>query len=942
MAALNKNTNIASYNLTSLIKRTRRTELEEIIRKEKINISLIQETRLSGKNNVKMDAKRIIRDDRGVGTAIITDNDIKTTQITDQKIVEFDFTAATININDRIIIIISLYIPCRIDLAALQDGLSKLENLISKYEGFIIGGDLNARNIIWNNTGDKITNQNGKYLQNWLNDNTHVTRLSTSDNTYRDKTKLDHFLVDEITSVRASSPRARGTSTCHSIIITTLKEIIKRETLTPVWIKDYKRANWIALRTKTKDALKPLLPSNNVLESTQEIDELITTTTEVINKAVEQSIPSVRIDSRRGVPLPQEIVNLMTKRREAWKHKRKPSNNIRFKELMTELIKELNKEIDKKLEEFENNKLVAFINRVNTEDNTFKAINQITGRKKFVDPKLVVDGREVWGSDEKVKIFRETLKETYRIEIPPNPNLGNINTDWDEIEAWEVGQEDEDYYTTNEEVKWIIKEANRKKSAGEDQLSNLIIKNLPEEFIEISRNIFNACIRHGYFPTQWKKATITPIAKKPSAKTVNDYRPIHMISNWGKILEGILLNRMKNDDGEFKGLPDRQFAYRRGHSAVNATEWLIAELTERKERGFTTGVCAMDISKAFDGVWHKGLVHKTRNILKCDTTTRMIWSFLKDRSAKVKVGTSFSEPFKQERGVPQGSKLGPILYNLYTADIKVESSEKIGHLQYADDTLIWYSGGKSEDIARGLEKEIRKISLEMEGWGIKVNKDKTTFLAIRNNKSGCKTLKQLKERGLFKKTEKQTKKQTKRQTNLQDEDEVKTADSLKYLGIKINSNLDNKAAIDHAVTKGNLARSTLNWILKRHEWDTKLKILTYKQLIRPTLTYGTEIWDEEADISKLEILERKILRVCTGISKRPDGRYERNEVLYKTANINSLRDAIDKRREKYEEKREHHTNETFKTRLNELEQKRQTRRKNEAELYEMFRESERS
>lgn len=87
--------------------------------------------------------------------------------------------------------------------------------------------------------------------------------------------------------------------------------------------------------------------------------------------------------------------------------------------------------------------------------------------------------------------------------------------------------------------------------------------------------IINNCIANGYFPKKWKEAEIIPLQKKKKTESPNDYRPISLLSNLGKILEEVIILKMKDEDGEVKGTPENQFAYRPRNSAVNAVDIMV-------------------------------------------------------------------------------------------------------------------------------------------------------------------------------------------------------------------------------------------------------------------------------------------------------------------------------------------------------------------------------
>lgn len=330
MAAI-KSLSLITYNVTSLWRRTRRTELEETLRSEKCNIGLIQETRLRETQKLVLNRKKVMKCVKGVGTAIVIDNSIRAAQISFEELTEFNFTAAEIKMNGQRTLVMSLYIPCKTTVEEAQNGLNKIGSLIAGYERFIIGGDLNARHPSWNNNEDKLTNSNGKQLARWLSNNRHVNLLSSEENTFSGKTKLDHFLVDEKTARKSSRPIAVDTANQHMLVKLVTGTDIQREKEEPIEVKDYSRANWKDFRHKTASSLGNLLLSDKLSGSIHDIDETIELATGLINKVVDETIPTVKINKGKTDPLPLEIINLMNRRKKAWRQKKKPCNNPAFK-----------------------------------------------------------------------------------------------------------------------------------------------------------------------------------------------------------------------------------------------------------------------------------------------------------------------------------------------------------------------------------------------------------------------------------------------------------------------------------------------------------------------------------------------------------------------------------------------------------------------------------
>lgn len=329
--------------------------------------------------------------------------------------------------------------------------------------------------------------------------------------------------------------------------------------------------------------------------------------------------------------------------------------------------------------------------------------------------------------------------------VPPNEEIDVVMERYEEVQcntnsisfqegknALTQGEGEREVLTNLHEVMAIKARLNNKKSAGEDGLTNFILRKLPVIFWTYTTIIFNNCLRRNYLPKPWKKAVIIPLPKVSKAESPKDFRPISMLSNWGKVYEDVLISRMKNEDGLVEGIPEHQFGFKVGHSAVNAVEVMNAEINEARRKRWMTGVISLDITKAFDGVWKEGLIYKVSELKLDKNVVGVIASFMNDRKAKVKVGEEVSREFRVERGVPQGLKMDPLLYNVYTRDIGVENTENSGMEQFADDTMLWAAGRNGVTIKAKLVMNMERLIDQMKNWGIQVNKSKTNFIMIKN------------------------------------------------------------------------------------------------------------------------------------------------------------------------------------------------------------------
>jgi hypothetical protein len=178
-----------------------------------------------------------------------------------------------------------------------------------------------------------------------------------------------------------------------------------------------------------------------------------------------------------------------------------------------------------------------------------------------------------------------------------------------------------------------------------------------------------------YFPTAWKTAHTVMIPKP--GKCPNDpksYRPISLLSITGKIFERILTNRLQLTLESNNLLPPEQFGFRAQRSTHNPLAELQTDITRHANLGECTVGVFLDIERAFDKVWHDGLVQKLLNLRLNLKFTKLISSFLTNRSCRIKVNKILSNTVHLKAGVPQGSVLSPLLYIVYCRDFPFQTS----------------------------------------------------------------------------------------------------------------------------------------------------------------------------------------------------------------------------------------------------------------------------
>lgn len=196
------------------------------------------------------------------------------------------------------------------------------------------------------------------------------------------------------------------------------------------------------------------------------------------------------------------------------------------------------------------------------------------------------------------------------------------------------------------------------------------LKHLSISAVNRLRDIFNACMSIGYFPTSWKAVTIRCILKpgKP-ASSPDSYRMISILSNIGKLYERVILNRLRPSVQDLRIVPSYQFGFVQGKSCtlqlLRTTRFIKNEMASRK----SFGMLCIDLKSAFDVVWHDGLIHKMKNFGLPMSLIKIVRSFLGGRTFSVNVGSSLSSPQSISAGVPQGSVMAPKLFNVFISDV---------------------------------------------------------------------------------------------------------------------------------------------------------------------------------------------------------------------------------------------------------------------------------
>ena len=281
-------------------------------------------------------------------------------------------------------------------------------------------------------------------------------------------------------------------------------------------------------------------------------------------------------------------------------------------------------------------------------------------------------------------------------------------------------------YVTLDEVIKEIKNLDSSKACQDTDIPTKILMENSDLFGDFIFQNFNNGIALSDFPAIIKNANITPVHKKDSKIIESNYRPVSILSNISKIYERLLYSQICNFFEE--KLSDFQCGFRKGVSAQHCLVAMIEKWRKSLDKGQSFGALLTDLSKAFDCLPHDLLIAKLYAYGFDIKSVTLIHSYLTGRKQRVKIGHCYSSWEEILFGVPQGSILGPLLFNIFVCDLFdfIDNDVNVG--SYADDTTPYVSAKNTKEVIATLEN----TSVEMLSWfafnGMKANPEKCHVL----------------------------------------------------------------------------------------------------------------------------------------------------------------------------------------------------------------------
>ena len=189
---------------------------------------------------------------------------------------------------------------------------------------------------------------------------------------------------------------------------------------------------------------------------------------------------------------------------------------------------------------------------------------------------------------------------------------------------------------SNADILSHLKNIDPSKSNGPDMITGQMIRLCGDSLVLPLRLLFTNMLRTSSFPSMWKLANVTPVFKKNDKQLIKNYRPISLLPLLSKIFEKILFDKIYEHLTKNNLITPNQSGFRPGDGCINQLLYLVTEIYESFESPDSREVRAvfLDISKAFDKVWHEGLIFKLKQNGIRGNLLNFFVSYLSDRQQR--------------------------------------------------------------------------------------------------------------------------------------------------------------------------------------------------------------------------------------------------------------------------------------------------------------------
>lgn len=749
----------------------------------------------------------------------------------------FNAVGLTFFINSKLVCIICIYRLGYTDISSFIDEFSGLLEGLS-HSNLIIMGDFNIDFLKQNAMLDRllillsehgldnileptrITNTTATCIDNVLHrfDQRYFPVVSYS---VLDLKISDHCLIEiKITGTFNIKSNSRRTFEVLQIDFNKLKELLLYE----VWTDVY-----------------------SCLDASKAYDNFI----KIFKGHIKKST-SIKLCANRSTKLKpwmsDDLLRLIRKRNNICRLAKKHNSNRRLKQYSLTLCDSVNLQIDIAKKSFYSQK---FSNNGSDARKNWKTVNEIiNGQPDSVEIKEIVNQRGCKISGP-VQIANE-FNEFFTSVGDANAASLLLNDDKNRIICQYYQSIDSCVFSeiSSGEVYFTILSLKNNSTPGLDGISNNVVKKMSWFLVDVLSFIFNLSLVTGTFPTSLKRALVVPIFKNNDKTSMNNYRPISLLSVFSKIFEKAIKSRIVFFLEKRDFFSPDQYGFRKNKNTEQAIVSFLEQVTEHIDKGSKVSTLFIDLTKAFDRVQHSTLLKKLYCCGFRGITRDWLSSYLHGRTQLVRVNGQLSKELPINVGVPQGSVLGPLLFLVYVNGI-FRQQFRGSPTAFADDFSFTYASPSYQENIMLIDHDLKSLSIWLEAHNF-VLSHKTKLLHFRDTSS------------LYLETTYHTFKCS-RNNNTQcppnDCFLVNTVDEFRYLGIIIDRDLNWKAHTQGLKTRLSLVSRKM-YVLRLFCPQYLLRTI-YFALADSILQYGLSCWGSacNATLRPIYVRQKQLIRI---------------------------------------------------------------------------------
>jgi len=642
------------------------------------------------------------------GTSIFVKNNVVHQQV--PLVTDLQAVAVRVTLH-RPVTICSMYLPPQTPFS-----LKSLENIVEQLpKPFVLLGDFNAHSDLWGNTH---TDARGKIVEDFIHKN-NICLYNTDCPTYLNPSNLNPSSIDltlcdpDIFSdfLWSVDDDQHGSDHFPLFLSSNVPSVSSHP---EKW--NFKKANWDSF---VSDCRLLLNEHSNILSFPAFQEQLLAVS--------EKHIPRTSPKPRKNKPwFSEECRKAIASKKRAYRKfitSRDEGDLVAFKIARAKARRTIR---ESKRSSFRN--YVSKINNRTPMSKIWKMVNKLKGTdKSSIKHVKCPDG----STAETEKGIAEAIAQTLAKNSSSEHYTSKFQKHKAQAERKKVdfsSSEEESYNLpfSLSELKTCISDLSCT-APGPDKIHNEILKRLPDETLALLLTFFNHFWTTHTFPDSWRDATVIPIPKPgKDHSNPSNYRPIALTSCLCKLMEKLVNGRLMFHLENSKLLTNLQSGFRKNRSTMDHLVRLERFIREAFAKQEHLVAVFFDLEKAFDTTWKHGILKDLHSMGFRGHLPEFVRNFLSHRQFSTRVGSSFSEPHEQEEGVPQGSILSPILFEIKINSITNTLLASSDCSLYVDDFVVCYkSKAKMETVERQLQIQLKRLEEWADLNGFKFSPGKT-------------------------------------------------------------------------------------------------------------------------------------------------------------------------------------------------------------------------